>query len=63
MDIVCARIKSDHELMDTRIIIISGDIRQEAIDDLLQAGAEDFLPKPFEINSLIERLLVTTTGI
>ena len=62
-NIVCERIKSDHELMDTRIIIISGDIRQEAIDDLLQAGAEDFLPKPLEINSLIERLLVTTTGI
>lgn len=56
-NIVCERIKSDSELMDTRIIIISGDIRQEDIDGLIEAGAESFLPKPLEMSQLIERLL------
>lgn len=56
-NIVCERIKSDSELMDTRIIIISGDIRQEDIDGLLESGAESFLPKPLEMSQLIERLL------
>jgi len=55
--VVCERIKSDHELMDTRVIIISGDIRQDEINGLLEAGAEEFLPKPLELAALSERLL------
>ena len=58
--VVCERIKSDQELMDTRVIIISGDIRREEINGLLDAGAEDFLPKPIELKALEERLLAPT---
>ena len=58
--VVCERIKSDQELMDTRVIIISGDIRREEINGLLDAGAEDFLPKPIELKALVERLLAPT---
>jgi excisionase family DNA binding protein len=57
--VVCERIKSDQELMDTRIIIISGDIREDEIEGLLKAGAEHFLPKPLKIETLVDRLLST----
>ena len=57
--VVCERIKSDQELMDTRIIIISGDIQEDEIEGLLNAGAEHFLPKPLKMETLVDRLLPT----
>ena len=39
-NIVCERIKSDSELSDTKIIIISGVVRQAEIDCLLESGAD-----------------------
>ena len=53
-NVVCARIKSDPDLMDTRVVIISGVVRQEEIDDLMAAGADAFIPKPFQVGALIE---------
>lgn len=55
--VVCDRIKSNPELQETRIIIISGVVRQEEINGLLEAGADEFIPKPFRVNELIERLV------
>ena len=55
--VVCDRIKSDPELQETRIIIISGVVRQDEINGLLEAGADEFIPKPFRVNELVERLL------
>jgi DNA-binding response OmpR family regulator len=31
-------------------------IKQEEIDDLLRSGAEDFIPKPFNIVDLTEKI-------
>ena len=39
-----------------KIIIVSGVVNQEEINDLLQAGADDFVKKPFNIEKLIERM-------
>jgi DNA-binding response OmpR family regulator len=58
-NIVCKTIKQDPEFANTRIIIISGVINQAEIDDLLKAGAEAFIKKPFNITELIERIAVT----
>ena len=53
-NVVCERIKADPDLADTRVVIISGVVRQEEIDDLMAAGADAFIPKPFQVGALIE---------
>ena len=55
-NIVCERIKSDSDLADTKIIIISGVVRQEEIDGLLEAGADAFIRKPFQVEELIQKI-------
>jgi excisionase family DNA binding protein len=56
VNIVCERIKSDPDLADTRIIIISGVVQQEEIDGLLEAGADAFIRKPFQVEELIQKI-------
>jgi len=53
---VCQRIRADSSLEDVRIICISGMVEADKIDDLKEAGADDFLQKPFEVETLIERI-------
>lgn len=55
-NIVCKTIKSNPDFAGTRIIIVSGVVNQSEIDDLLKAGAEDFMRKPFNITELIDRI-------
>lgn len=55
-NLVCDRIRSNPELNDTKIIIISGVVNQDEIDTLLRSGADDFVKKPFNIEKLIERM-------
>jgi len=53
---VCQRVRSDHNLEDVRILCISGMIEEDKIGELRDAGANDFLHKPFEIEELIDRM-------
>ena len=53
---VCQRVRSDPNLDDVRIICISGMVEQEKFNDLKNAGANDFLQKPFAIEKLLERV-------
>jgi DNA-binding response OmpR family regulator len=39
-----------------KIIIVSGVVNQDEINDLLKAGADEFVKKPFNIEKLIERV-------
>ncbi|MFC1739222.1 response regulator [Planctomycetota bacterium] len=55
-DIVCQTIKKNPEFENTKIIIISGVVKQDEIDHLLKAGAEAFLKKPFNIVELIDKI-------
>jgi excisionase family DNA binding protein len=55
-NIVCERLKADPELSETRIIIVSGVVRQDEIDGLMAAGADDFIAKPFDTEELIARI-------
>jgi excisionase family DNA binding protein len=56
-NIVCQRIRSDPELADTRIIIISGAVSPEEIETLRNVGADEFIQKPFDIQKLMGRIL------
>jgi excisionase family DNA binding protein len=54
--IVCQTIKKNPEFENTQIIIVSGVISQDEIDNLLKAGACDFVRKPFNIAELVSKI-------
>jgi excisionase family DNA binding protein len=53
---VCHRVRADNTLEDVRILCISGMIEEDKVQELRLSGADDFLPKPFEIDDLIDRM-------
>lgn len=56
-NIVCRTIKSNPEFENIKIIIVSGVANPEEVQELLGAGAIDFLKKPFNIAELVDRIL------
>ncbi|QEG23767.1 response regulator [Mariniblastus fucicola] len=52
---VCQRVRSDDTMKSLKIICISGMVEQDKIQDLLMAGADDFMNKPFDVEKLVER--------
>jgi excisionase family DNA binding protein len=56
-NVVCNTIRENPNLADIKILIISGLINQQEIDDLLGAGADDFIKKPFNIQKVIDRVV------
>jgi excisionase family DNA binding protein len=55
-NIVCKTIRQKPEFEHTKIIIVSGVVNQDEINELLKAGADEFVKKPFNIEKLIERI-------
>lgn len=53
---VCELVRADSALDDAIIICISGMVEADKVDDLLEAGANEFLQKPFEVEYLVERM-------
>lgn len=53
---VCNLVRSDSTLDDTKIICISGMVEQDKVQEIKAAGANDFLQKPFEVESLVDRM-------
>ncbi len=53
---VCQRVRSDSSMDDVRIICISGMVEREKIEELKEAGANDFLQKPFDVETLMNRV-------
>ena len=51
---VCQKIRSDKSLEKVRVICISGMVEQDKIADLKVAGANEFLQKPFTVDSLLD---------
>ncbi|MFW6059838.1 MAG: response regulator [Phycisphaeraceae bacterium] len=56
-NVVCQRIRENPKLKGTKIIIVSGVVNQHEIDDLLDAGADEFVKKPFDIEKLQQRIV------
>jgi two-component system, OmpR family, response regulator len=52
---VCQRVRSDLSLEAVRIICISGMVEQDKIEELREAGANDFMHKPFSVEKLLDR--------
>lgn len=55
-NVVCRTVRQKPELADAKIIIVSGVVKQDEIDELLKAGADDFVKKPFNIDKLLTRI-------
>jgi excisionase family DNA binding protein len=53
---VCIRVRGDGSLENVKIICISGMVERDKIRELKEAGANDFLQKPFETDILIDRM-------
>jgi len=56
-DVVCQTIRKNPEFEKIKIIIVSGVIKQDEIDQLLKSGAEDFIKKPFNIVELTDKIV------
>jgi excisionase family DNA binding protein len=55
-NVVCQTIRQNPNFEHMKIIIVSGVVNQDEINDLLKAGADEFVKKPFNIEKLIERV-------
>jgi two-component system OmpR family response regulator len=55
-NIVCQRLRAREDLRDTKVIFVSGVVNQDEVRGLLEAGASDFIKKPFNIEKLIARM-------
>lgn len=56
-NIVCQTIKRNPAFENIKVIIVSGVVNQEEIEDLIEAGATEFIRKPFNIATLVEKIL------
>jgi excisionase family DNA binding protein len=56
-NVVCQTIRRNPEFENIKIIIVSGVIKQEEVEQLLKSGAEDFIKKPFNIVELTDRIV------
>ncbi len=55
-NVVCQTIRGKPEFESIRIIIVSGVVKQDEIDQLLKSGAEGFVKKPFSVSELMEQV-------
>ncbi len=56
-NVVCQTIRKNPEFENIRVIIVSGVIRQDEIDQLLKSGAQGFVKKPFTIDELTGKIV------
>jgi CheY-like chemotaxis protein len=55
-NVVCKTIRGKDAFEHMKIIIVSGVVNKDDIDNLLEVGADDFMQKPFSIDSLISKI-------
>jgi len=54
--VVCETLRKDPNLADIKIICISGMVEEDKIDELKAAGADGFMHKPLDIESLKSKI-------
>jgi excisionase family DNA binding protein len=55
-NVVCKTVRDNPDMNDMKIIIVSGVVNQDEVDELLRCGADDFVKKPFNIEKLVARI-------
>lgn len=55
-NIICKAVRENPNVSLMRIVIVSGVVTQQEIDDLLHSGADAFIKKPFKIQHLIQQI-------
>ncbi|MFC1676356.1 response regulator [Planctomycetota bacterium] len=55
-NVVCRTIRRNPDFENIKIIIISGVVKADEIEDLLESGAEGFIKKPFNITDLTNQI-------
>ena len=55
-NVVCQTIRKNPEFDSTKIVIVSGVVKQDEIDQLLKSGAEGFIKKPFNVDELTDKV-------
>lgn len=55
-NVVCKTVRSNEDLQSMKIIIVSGVVNRDEIDDLLSSGADEFMKKPFDIEQLMAKV-------
>lgn len=55
-NIVCEQLRSRDEFKSTKIIFVSGVVGQDEVSKLREAGADDFVSKPFDLRSMIAKI-------
>ena len=56
-NIVCKSLRQNPNFERIKIIIVSGVVNQDEINDLLKSGADEFVKKPFNIEKIIDRIV------
>lgn len=55
-NVVCKTVRDNPNLSGMIIVMVSGVVNQDEIDGLLEAGANEFVKKPFNIEKLLDRI-------
>ena len=55
-NLVCDRVRANPDFSRMKIIIVSGVVKRDEIEELLKSGADDFIKKPFNISELVDRM-------
>ncbi len=55
-NVVCQTIRKNPEFENIKIIIVSGVVKQDEIEQLLKSGAEGFIRKPFDVAELTGKI-------
>jgi two-component system OmpR family response regulator len=55
-NVVCQTIRKNPKFEHMKIVIVSGVVNPDEINDLLRSGADEFVKKPFNIEKLIDRI-------
>ena len=55
-NVVCKTVRGNPLFCGMKIIIVSGVVNQEEIDQLLDVGADEFIQKPFDIEDVLAKI-------
>ncbi len=61
-NVVCKTIKDNPELSHIKILIISGVVNRSEVDELMKAGADEFIKKPFNIENVVKTITRLARG-